>query len=160
MSGGLHHPISWFRWIVANSRRLVVLLVGMAILGAGLAMLVLPGPGILVIIAGLAVLATEFAVAERMLDRTRNKAAEATQTLTATRTGQAIFVVSAASLIMGGGVTVALVEGYRLIGVATIVAGLCALSVLVPSVREWINRPPSRASGTTLDGPCPDPGDA
>ena len=33
-------------------------------------MLALPGPGVLVIILGLVILATEFAWAERMLDRT------------------------------------------------------------------------------------------
>jgi hypothetical protein len=38
---------------------------------AGLAMLVLPGPGVVVILAGLAVLATEFVWARRVLERTK-----------------------------------------------------------------------------------------
>lgn len=38
---------------------------------AGLVMLVLPGPGFLVILAGLAVLASEFVWARRILERTK-----------------------------------------------------------------------------------------
>jgi hypothetical protein len=56
-----------------------VRVVGVALFGgvlvlAGLAMLVLPGPGILVILAGLAVLATEFVWARRILERTKSAA--------------------------------------------------------------------------------------
>jgi hypothetical protein len=46
-------------------RKLVVGLVGGTLLLIGVAMLVLPGPGLLVSALGIAVLATEFAVAER-----------------------------------------------------------------------------------------------
>ena len=49
-------------------RRLLVTLGGGLLLLAGAAMLVLPGPGLLVIAAGLGVLATEFLWARRMLD--------------------------------------------------------------------------------------------
>src|SRR6478735_2068744 len=51
--------------------RVAVFVVGGLIVLAGLAMLVLPGPGWLVIILGVAVLATEFAWAERLLDRVK-----------------------------------------------------------------------------------------
>lgn len=44
---------------------------------AGLAMIVLPGPGIVVIIAGLAILASEFSWAERLLDAAKVKLHEA-----------------------------------------------------------------------------------
>jgi hypothetical protein len=40
-------------------------------------MMVLPGPGILVILAGLAVLATEYVWAQRMLNFTKQKAEQA-----------------------------------------------------------------------------------
>jgi tellurite resistance protein TerC len=49
-------------------RRLLVSVGGFVLLLAGAAMLVLPGPGLLVIAAGLAVLATEYLWARRMLD--------------------------------------------------------------------------------------------
>jgi uncharacterized protein (TIGR02611 family) len=42
----------------------------------GLAMLVLPGPGILLVIAGLAVLATEYVWAQRALNYARRKGTE------------------------------------------------------------------------------------
>jgi uncharacterized protein (TIGR02611 family) len=42
---------------------------GFGLLGAGVAMLALPGPGWLTIAAGLAVLASEFPWARRLLDR-------------------------------------------------------------------------------------------
>ena len=65
------------RFIGRNSKRVAVTIVGFALVVAGLVMLVLPGPGLLVIIAGLAVLATEYVWAERMLNLARRKAAQA-----------------------------------------------------------------------------------
>lgn len=46
---------------------------GFIVLGAGIAMLVLPGPGLLVIALGLAMLALEFAWAERLLEQSLHK---------------------------------------------------------------------------------------
>jgi uncharacterized protein (TIGR02611 family) len=48
-------------------RRGLVLVAGLAVLLAGVAMLVLPGPGVLVMFAGLSLLATEFTWAARLL---------------------------------------------------------------------------------------------
>jgi uncharacterized protein (TIGR02611 family) len=45
----------------------VVLVVGLVLIAAGLVMLVTPGPGIAAILAGLALLATEFEWARRLL---------------------------------------------------------------------------------------------
>jgi tellurite resistance protein TerC len=56
------------------ARKFGVTVGGGVLLLAGVAMLVLPGPGILVIIAGLAVLATEYAWAKRPLDAMRDRA--------------------------------------------------------------------------------------
>lgn len=52
-------------------RRLLVSIGGGILLAAGAAMLVLPGPGLLVIAGGLGLLATEFLWARRMLDRVK-----------------------------------------------------------------------------------------
>jgi uncharacterized protein (TIGR02611 family) len=51
-------------------------LVGFTIVIVGIALLVLPGPGLLVIAAGLGMLALEFAWAERVLERTLNRMTE------------------------------------------------------------------------------------
>ena len=51
--------------IYASARRIGVLIGGSVLLVAGLAMLVLPGPGVAAIIAGLALLGTQFEWARR-----------------------------------------------------------------------------------------------
>jgi hypothetical protein len=53
--------------------RLARTLAGALLLVAGAAMLVLPGPGILVIVAGLTLLAVDYAWAKRLLVRARQK---------------------------------------------------------------------------------------
>jgi putative transmembrane protein PGPGW len=65
------------RFIGRNSKRVAVTIVGFLVLVAGLAMLVLPGPGIIVIIAGLAILATEYVWAQRLLKIAKEKANQA-----------------------------------------------------------------------------------
>lgn len=52
-------------------RLVAVSVVGGTVVLTGVAMLVLPGPGILAILAGLALLATEFAWARRWLEQAR-----------------------------------------------------------------------------------------
>ena len=50
-------------------RRLLILVIGLSILVVGVIMIVTPGPAIIVIPAALALLATEFLWAQRLLDR-------------------------------------------------------------------------------------------
>jgi uncharacterized protein (TIGR02611 family) len=57
-----------------HGRRVVVAIVGAIVVLAGLAMCVLPGPGLLTVAAGLAILATEFEWARRLLHRVRQTA--------------------------------------------------------------------------------------
>lgn len=65
------------RFMLRNGKRIAITLLGVGLLLAGLAMMVLPGPGLLVIIAGLAVLATEYVWAQRMLNYAKQKAEQA-----------------------------------------------------------------------------------
>lgn len=58
--------------IPAAARRVLVLALGISVLLVGVAMIFLPGPAIVVIPAGLAILATEFEWAQNLLDRGRN----------------------------------------------------------------------------------------
>lgn len=55
--------------MMRNARRIAVLIIGMTVLLIGVALLVLPGPAFVVIPIGLAILATEYAWARRMLKR-------------------------------------------------------------------------------------------
>ena len=55
-------------------RRLIVAVVGFTVLLIGLAMIVLPGPAVVVIPIGLAILATEFVWARRLLRRMKTEA--------------------------------------------------------------------------------------
>lgn len=56
-----------FTWL----RRAVVAVIGFTVLLIGVAMVVLPGPAVVVIPLGLAILATEFVWAQRLLDKAR-----------------------------------------------------------------------------------------
>jgi uncharacterized protein (TIGR02611 family) len=136
----LHSPADWLRWIGRSTKRLAVLVVGVAILGAGVAMLALPGPGVLVIVVGLAVLATEFAWAERALDRTTAKAATAATKVSASRSGKLALMASGIGMVVGGATVVALVGSYRVIGASIVVAGLIGLGTLHPRVQRWLDR--------------------
>lgn len=53
-------------------KKILVFVVGMTILLFGLALLVLPGPGIPIIILALILLATEFLWAQRLLNRVKS----------------------------------------------------------------------------------------
>lgn len=74
MAGG---PEEIVRFIGRSSKRIAVTVVGAALVFAGLAMLVLPGPGILVVALGFAALGTEYAWAAAALERTKRTAAQA-----------------------------------------------------------------------------------
>ena len=67
-------PMAVVQFIGRSAKRIAVTVVGAALLLAGLAMMVLPGPGLLVIILGLAVLATQYAWAAALLERTKGYA--------------------------------------------------------------------------------------
>ena len=56
-----------FAWL----KRAVVAVIGFTVLLIGVAMVVLPGPAVIVIPLGLAILATEFVWARRLLEKAR-----------------------------------------------------------------------------------------
>lgn len=57
--------------MLTSLRKLVIGIIGGTVLAIGLALIVLPGPAVLVIPIGLAILATEFAWAGRALARAK-----------------------------------------------------------------------------------------
>ena len=76
----------WIRTL-EQGKRLVKIVVGFTILVLGVAMLVLPGPGILAICGGLALLSAEFVWARRLLDRLKHQARRIGDTVRRRRSG-------------------------------------------------------------------------
>jgi uncharacterized protein (TIGR02611 family) len=70
-------PKEILHFIWRSSKRIAVTLVGGVFVLAGLVMLVLPGPGLLVIVIGFAILGTEYAWAAAALERTKRVATTA-----------------------------------------------------------------------------------
>jgi tellurite resistance protein TerC len=58
---------------VAQAKRVIVIVVGFSVLVVGIAMIVLPGPAVVVIPIGLAILATEFIWARKLLDKVKER---------------------------------------------------------------------------------------
>jgi hypothetical protein len=100
---------------VHQLKRSAVTLAGLALLAVGVAMMVLPGPGILLIVAGLAVLATEYVWARTLLVRAERQARHVQE------------AAVASPLRTGGSVVFAL--------------GLTALGVVMLLLREDIHWP-------------------
>ena len=65
------------RFIQRSGKRIAVTIAGFAVLLAGIALLVLPGPGWLLIFIGLTILATQYVWAERLLTAAKRKAEQA-----------------------------------------------------------------------------------
>ena len=65
------------RWVGRNSKRVAITIVGFVLVLGGIVLLPLPGPGMLIIIAGLAVLGTEYMWARRALELAKEKARQA-----------------------------------------------------------------------------------
>ncbi len=66
-----------WRFIRRSGKRIAVTVLGFAVLLAGVAMLALPGPGWAAIFLGLAILATEYVWAQRLLKMAKEKAGQA-----------------------------------------------------------------------------------
>jgi tellurite resistance protein TerC len=58
-----------------QAKRLIVIVIGFSTLAVGIAMIVLPGPAVVVIPIGLALLATEFVWARKLLDSVKERIA-------------------------------------------------------------------------------------
>jgi hypothetical protein len=95
---GLHPLSQIFRTIGRSGKRIAVTVIGFAALIAGGIMMVTPGPGVLVIVAGLAILATEWAWAERLLDKAKESGKVVLDQATASPTRIVLSVI----LTLGG----------------------------------------------------------
>jgi tellurite resistance protein TerC len=76
--------LALFAW--RQARRIAVLLIGSSVLLVGVVMLVTPGPGMVVIPLGLAILGTEFVWARRIIKRLKKQALSVVNTLSGHKT--------------------------------------------------------------------------
>jgi uncharacterized protein (TIGR02611 family) len=91
--------------LLNNAWRIAVFTLGMAVLLAGVAMLVLPGPGWAAIFVGFAILATEFAWANAALMWAKDKASRAKDRALDPRVRRRNTVIAvAAGLVVAAGV--------------------------------------------------------
>ncbi|MBA3745027.1 PGPGW domain-containing protein [Sporichthya sp.] len=83
-------------------RKVVIAIGGSLVLAAGIAMIPLPGPGWLVVVAGLYILSLEFAWADRLFNRIKDKVIDAAHMAAANKWGTGLSVLSALSLVAAG----------------------------------------------------------
>jgi uncharacterized protein (TIGR02611 family) len=81
---------------------------GFIVVLAGVAMLVLPGPGLLVIAIGLGILALEFAWAERLLERTVDRLEDAADQVKEAPRWQQLLLAAASAVAAVGMVALVL----------------------------------------------------
>jgi uncharacterized protein (TIGR02611 family) len=145
----MHSFGTLMRFIWRSSKRAAVFVVGVALLTAGFIMFVTPGPGIVLVVAGLAVLATEFAWAEHLLDKAKEQAARAGQS--AQRVPGVTAVTSAAGRLVprrwrtvtAGRVTVTTDDGGQVVTAERTVASATEITV----VSDGDDRPPAGHDG-------------
>ncbi len=119
--------------------RLLSLLLGGVLLLAGIALLVLPGPGLLLVLGGLLVLGHGFPPARRFVDPVRRRAMDAAAESVASPLRITFSVLTALVLITAGvvwGLVPTLPLGGWATGSSLVLSGLVLLGLLVFSYRR------------------------
>jgi uncharacterized protein (TIGR02611 family) len=120
-------------------RRVAVAVVGGALTLAGIALLVLPGPGFVLVAAGLALLATKFTWAARPLAYAKDRAQVGMDEVAQSKRRTALAVVGALALLVAGALEIAGVD-LPLVNLLTaallIVSGLGLLGTIVYARRR------------------------
>lgn len=146
-----HERSRWGSWRFA--RKIVLTVVGVLLVAAGLAALVLPGPGLLIMFVGVLVLSLEFEWAERRVDFVRDKAMEAAEYGVATWPRIVVSALGGLGLLAAGVFWTVdpqipeiwiigpdLPFGGPTTGVVLIVSSLMAVGLLVYSYRRFRRR--------------------
>jgi hypothetical protein len=139
------------------AKRVLLEVLGWALLVAGVAALVLPGPGLLLMFAGLAVLSQQYEWAERWVEPVRLRALKGAAQSVETWP-RIIASTVLAGLLIGCGVLWIIkpdapswwpvsdswwLPGGLWTGITQIVSGLLALALIVYSYRRFYGRPES-----------------
>jgi hypothetical protein len=120
-------------------KTVVVAILGGLLTLAGIALLVLPGPGFVLVAAGLAVLATRFQWAKKPLDYAKDKAVEGVEEVGKSPWRAAGAVLAALALIAAGVLALAGVDlpfVNTLSAVVLIVSGLFLVGTVVFARRQ------------------------
>lgn len=139
--GGAHcgYPRSMSEHRPNLAARLLYLLVGGVLLVAGIALLVLPGPGLLLVLGGLLMLGHGFPPARRLVDPVRRRAIDAADESVASPLRITFSVLTGLALI-GAGIVWCLVPTLPLAGWPTgsslVLSGLVLLGLLLFSYRR------------------------
>lgn len=121
-----------------NAKKVLILIVGVTVVLAGIALLALPGPGMLVIIVGLLILSTEFEWAQRWLDYAVEKTAGATTKVQESRSGRVLLGLSGLGMIAVGVAIIVFFSQWIVAGISFVLAGVIGLCTLLPQVQDWI----------------------
>lgn len=116
---------------------------GGLLLLVGVALLVLPGPGLLLVLAGLLVLANGFPAAQRFVDPVERRAMHAAEESVSSPV-RMVFSIGTGVVLIAAGVVWWVVPGLPLggwpTGASLILSGLILLGVLVVSYRHVRSR--------------------
>ena len=127
-------------------KRIGVIVVGAVVLVVGVALLVLPGPGLLLVLAGLVILASEFPALNRYVEPVRVRAMKAAEEGVANPWRIALSVAAGLGLIaagvLWGTVSWLPLHGWPT-GSSLILSGLVLLGLLVWSYRRVHHRKPA-----------------
>ena len=130
---------------VRTLRRVGVTVLGGGLVALGLALTVLPGPGVLTVVAGLAVLASEYAWARRLYERSRASAEKAAAAAVSSRASLAASVALGVGFLVAAVVLLVLQPEVQVgplgaspvvLGVTALLAGALVLVGLVVQVRQ------------------------
>ncbi len=132
-------------------KRFAVTIVGVALLVLGAAMMVLPGPGILVIVAGLALLATEYVWARRML-KTAQAQAEKVQEAAVASPLRTAATVLFGLVLLGLGLAMVFLRDVDLPFWSPVTGGILAVTALILLATTYLTVRAAKGRDTTYTG--------
>lgn len=133
--------------MASTAKRVTVLIAGGALVLVGIVLLVLPGPGLLLVLGGLLVLSSEFPAVDRYIDPIQHRAMKAAEDSVSSPLRLACSVLGGVALIVAGvvwGLVKTLPLGGWPTGSSLILSGLVLLGLLVFSYRRVQRHRPSR----------------
>ena len=136
-------------------KRFAVTILGVGLLLLGAAMMVLPGPGILVIVGGLALLATEYVWARKMLKTAQAQAEKVQEAAVASPLRTAATVVFGVALL-GLGLGLVFLRDVDLPFWSPVTGGIMAVTALILLATTYLTLRAAKGQDTTYVPTGPD----